>query len=130
MTIKQKDNLSLERAYLNIVEAATKCSECGCNPSDPKEGCDCEHHNEKSETVAEAKKNKKPEWLFKKGAKKEDSDTAKKSKDGKDKNKSKTKDEQVETEVSQLDESFNPVISAKATRQALEDLYAHMSKPK
>ena len=66
MTSKQKDNLSLEQAYRAICESAEKCPECGCNPSSPKEGCECEHHNEeaKDETVAEAKaKGQKPDYL-------------------------------------------------------------------
>ena len=64
MTPKQKDNVLLERAYLNIIEAADKCPECGCNPTEPKEGCECEHHNKEKEeeTVAEAK-GKKPDYL-------------------------------------------------------------------
>lgn len=62
MTSKQKDNLSLERAYLTICESAEKCPECGCNPTEPKEGCECEHHNKEEETVAEAK-GKKPDYL-------------------------------------------------------------------
>lgn len=108
MTLKQKDNLSLERAYLTIAESATKCSKCGCNPTAPKEGCDCEHHNEKSETVAEAKKNKKPEWLFKKGKKKEDSESDEESDEGEDSAKKKTnnKKEKVEESLEQIYEQL------------------------
>jgi len=40
-----------------------KCPECSCNPSEPKEDCECDHHNKEKETVAEAK-NKKPDWLI------------------------------------------------------------------
>lgn len=66
MTNKQKDNVLLEQAYNSIIEAAAKkCSECGCNPSKPKEGCECEHHNNsKEDTVEEAKAKKaKPDYL-------------------------------------------------------------------
>ena len=32
------------RENVQIQEAA-KCSECGCDPKNPKEGCDCNHKN-------------------------------------------------------------------------------------
>jgi hypothetical protein len=62
MTSKQKDNLLLENLYFNaVVEAATKCTECGCNPSNPKEACDCDHGDD---TVEEAKaKGSKPDYI-------------------------------------------------------------------
>ena len=105
MTSKQKDNLSLERAYLTIIESAEKCPECGCNPSSPKEGCECEHHNEvtEEETVAEDK-NKKPEWLIK----------AQKKAEGED----------VEDEDE--DEDSKKTSDKKEVKESLEQIYAQI----
>jgi hypothetical protein len=64
MTSKQKDNLLLENLYFNaVVEAADKCPECGCNPTHPKDECECDHDCD-DEPVEEAKaKGGKPDYL-------------------------------------------------------------------
>ena len=62
MTSKQKDNLLLENLYFNaVVEAAKKCPECGCNPTHPKDECECDHDCD--EPVEEAKKGSKPDYI-------------------------------------------------------------------
>lgn len=62
MTSKQKDNLLLENLYFNaVVEAAKKCPECGCNPTHPKDECECDHDCD--EPVEEAKKGSKPDYM-------------------------------------------------------------------
>lgn len=64
MTSKQKDNLLLENLYFSaVVEAADKCPECGCNPTHPKDECECDHNCDDDEPVEEAKKGSKPDYL-------------------------------------------------------------------
>lgn len=63
MTSKQKDNVLLENLYFNaVVEAADKCPECGCNPTHPKDECECDHICDDKESVEEAKKGHKPDY--------------------------------------------------------------------
>lgn len=105
ITTKQKDNASLERAYLTIVESATKCPECGCNPSEPKEGCECEHHND--ETVAEAK-GKKPDYLDADG----DGDTEEPmGKALKEKGKKSSSKKETKKVDESLEEAYNRIIN-------------------
>lgn len=141
MTPKQKDLALLEEAYKLISEAkAGKCTKCGCNPLKPKAGCKCKHKmaskkeavdeeidTEESDTLEE-KENKKPDWLVKAQKKSEGKGDSEDKDEDSDDDEDSDKEDKVSEEQTQLDESFNPRITSKATRQALEDLYTRMSK--